>query len=192
MAERSSNRVLWIVLIIVGLLVSCGLGTLLGGVVGYGIGRNAATSYHTPSQSPEGPQRFVPEQDVPIPVVPMPDLPEELRPFELMETRSALVVEVTEDSPAASAGLRVGDLILAVDGKQVNDTADLADIISDHQPGDRIELDIIRQDRERTIEVELGRNKDDGTPWLGIRYRAFPLVPDMRFRTPEQQFEFNH
>lgn len=191
MTERSSNRVLWIVLIIVGLLVSCGLGMLLGGVVGYAVGRNATQlKGQMPFEVPEKSQQLVPDIEIPIPPITIPELPEELIPFD-WEERGALVVEVIADSPADDAGLRVGDLIIAVDDQPVGDKADLAAMISDYKPGDRIKLDIIRRNRERTIEVELGRNEDGG-PWLGIRYRAFPLMPDMSFRSPKRQFEFDH
>jgi membrane-associated protease RseP (regulator of RpoE activity) len=189
MAEKSSNRTLWIILIIVGLLVSCGVGTLLGGLAGYAIGRNASANSDASSESDAGPRWLVPQQDVPIPEIPLPELAEELPPLELIEWQGALVVEVVEDSPASAAGLRVGDVIVAVDEQELNEAANLADIIAEYEPNDRIKLRIVRQGRERTISVTLGQAEDGDGPWLGIRYRAIPPLPEMKFEFPKQQFD---
>ena len=92
---------------------------------------------------------------------------------------AALVTEITEDSPAERAGLKPGDLILAVDGEQIQRDADLRETLSAYQPGDRIELTVRRGDRERDIQVSLGRHPDDQTwPYLGVTYWLVPIVPE--------------
>ena len=84
----------------------------------------------------------------------------------------ALVSEVVEDSPADDAGLTAGDrlidfqgqtdiaadgdVIVAVNGETLTRTADLADLISLLEPGEQVELGIVRDGEERTIDVELG------------------------------------
>jgi len=84
----------------------------------------------------------------------------------------ALVSEVVDDSPADDAGLTAGDrlidfqgqtdiaadgdVIVAVNGDDLTRTADLADLISLLDPGDTVELGILRDGERRTVEVELG------------------------------------
>ena len=70
-------------------------------------------------------------------------------------TDGATVVEVPEGSPAADAGLRKGDQIVAVDGKRVPDGVSLIVAIRSYRPGDTIELTFLRDDEERTTEVRL-------------------------------------
>jgi len=84
----------------------------------------------------------------------------------------ALVSEVVDDSPADDAGLTAGDrlidfqgqtdiaadgdVIVAVNGDDLTQTADLADLISLLEPGDTVELGVLRDGEKRTIKVELG------------------------------------
>ena len=107
------------------------------------------------------------------------------------------MLKVTEDSPADDAGLRPGDLIVEVDGEELGEEETLSDLISFYEPGDEIELLVIRRGRERTIEVELGRHPDRGgeTPWLGIEYQSVPglgfriEIPDRLGRGPRTRFD---
>jgi S1-C subfamily serine protease len=84
----------------------------------------------------------------------------------------ALVSEVVEDSPADDAGLTAGDrriefqgqtdiavdgdVIVSVNGDQLTRSADLADLVSLLEPGEEVELGVLRDGDRRTIEVELG------------------------------------
>ncbi|HEX6923873.1 MAG TPA: trypsin-like peptidase domain-containing protein [Longimicrobiaceae bacterium] len=71
---------------------------------------------------------------------------------------SAAGVKVASEpeSPAREAGVRMGDVIVAVDGVPVSDASDLMAQIARRQPGDEVTLDIIRYgDRER-VKVKLG------------------------------------
>jgi serine protease Do len=66
-----------------------------------------------------------------------------------------LVREVTEESPAARAGLAQGDLIVAVGGQAVHSIDDLFDAL--HAAGEgTVELGVVRGTEERTIQVALG------------------------------------
>ena len=51
--------------------------------------------------------------------------------------------------------MRAGDVITSIDGREVSDPDDVAEIISDHQPGDEVEIELQRGGEERTIDVEL-------------------------------------
>jgi putative serine protease PepD len=66
-----------------------------------------------------------------------------------------LVQVVTAGSPAEQAGLRVGDLVVAIDGQAVATTGELGARIRSHQPGDKITLKIVRDGNETTIAATL-------------------------------------
>jgi serine protease Do len=60
------------------------------------------------------------------------------------------------DSPAESAGLREGDIIVALDGEQITVEEDLATLILPHAPGDTITLRVLRDSSTTEVEVTLG------------------------------------
>ena len=68
----------------------------------------------------------------------------------------ALVLEAAEGGPAARAGLRAGDVILAVDGRRVSGPAALSAAIEDQRPGRRVRIEYRRGARTRSAEVVLG------------------------------------
>ena len=70
-------------------------------------------------------------------------------------TGGATIVEVPDGTPAAEAGLEKGDRIVAVDGESVPDGVSLIVAIRTHRPGETIELTIVRDDEERTVDVTL-------------------------------------
>ncbi len=74
---------------------------------------------------------------------------------------AAQVVEIHPNSGAAKAGVREGDVIVAVDGKTLSDPNELATIIANRDPGETVELDLVREGRPRSIEVTLGQWNDD-------------------------------
>jgi S1-C subfamily serine protease len=87
----------------------------------------------------------------------------------LASDKGALIVEVTQDSPADKAGLRGGrtetgqgvaaggDLIVAVDGKSVSDSNEVANAISQKRPGENAEITYYRGDSKKTVSVELAK-----------------------------------
>jgi Do/DeqQ family serine protease len=82
----------------------------------------------------------------------------------LSQARGALVGTVQPGSPAERAGIRRGDLILAIGGKPVNDSNALRNEVSRHQPGSDVALTLWRNGRERELTVrlaEMPRTADD-------------------------------
>lgn len=75
----------------------------------------------------------------------------------LAEPKGALVAEAVKDSPAARAGVRTGDTILAVDGEPIREARDLSRKIATMQPGRKAEITLFRDGRERTVTLEIGR-----------------------------------
>ncbi len=157
-------------LLLVCLLLSClALGVLggavAGGLTGYFIGRQEAQAYPPLEPYPMPMEPGMPPEFMP---------PSEEPPFEM--PFGAIVQDVEPGSPADEAGLRPGDLIVAVDDEDVGSDNDLADLIGEYEPGDKVDLTIIRQGRERTIRVKLGRHPEDRRrAYLGITYA--PMGP---------------
>ena len=67
-----------------------------------------------------------------------------------------VIEDITPDSGADLAGLESGDRVLTVDGAPVTSFNELAGLITNNYPGDRIELEIVRGETARTISATLG------------------------------------
>ncbi|MDX3731788.1 trypsin-like peptidase domain-containing protein [Streptomyces caniscabiei] len=63
---------------------------------------------------------------------------------------------VTPGGPADRAGMRAGDVITQVDGQRVHSGNELIVKVRAHRPGDRLELTLLRNGRERTVTLTLG------------------------------------
>ena len=88
-----------------------------------------------------------------------------------LPSHGVAVVQVVKKSPAARAGLEAGtrqvtvngvgmliggDVIEKIDGKTITSTAQLADVVAQHEPGDKLRLAVARGGRSRTVDVKLG------------------------------------
>jgi serine protease Do len=78
----------------------------------------------------------------------------------LKEPGGALVSDVQPDTPAAKAGIRAGDAILSVNNEPIKDARDLSRRISALQPGVNVKLSLVREGKERTVEVSLAKLPD--------------------------------
>ncbi|MBI1899177.1 MAG: DegQ family serine endoprotease [Acidobacteria bacterium] len=74
----------------------------------------------------------------------------------MKEVRGILVSDVLPGSPAERAGLKRGDVVLAVNGEKVEDTNSFRNRISSAGPGARVRITVRRGDREQEIQVTLG------------------------------------
>jgi len=70
--------------------------------------------------------------------------------------KGVIVASVSDKGPASAAGLRQGDIILALDGHEVEDTVDLRNRVAASAPGTRVTLKVERDGSEREIDVTLG------------------------------------
>ncbi len=73
----------------------------------------------------------------------------------IKQIQGAVVARVTTGSPAAQAGLKRGDVITAVDGKNLVDDSDLAQALALHKPGDQLKLTVLRSSQTMTVPVTL-------------------------------------
>jgi serine protease Do len=87
--------------------------------------------------------------------------PENSRFFDLKDANGAVISEVQPDSPGAQAGLKVGNVIVGLDGKKVTDAGQLQAEVSSKRPGNKVTLDVLRDGKSINIPVtleELGAN----------------------------------
>ncbi len=80
--------------------------------------------------------------------------------FDIQVDEGAFITEVVPGSAADDAGLLPGDVIVAIDGDEVTEAAAVRAAILDKEPGDTVEITILRAGEEQTIEAELGRRGD--------------------------------
>lgn len=154
-------------LVVVSLI--CLVGCILGGMIGFSLGKREGMRSHRPYEYMPGPGPFMIPPDSPdAPVIPempeMPDMPEREfsgRPWlgvTFMSTEEgAQISQVVPGSPADEAGVRVGDLIVEVDGRSITLARPLSDVVSRYDPGDWVMLTVLRNGDETELEVELGQ-----------------------------------
>jgi serine protease Do len=104
--------------------------------------------------------------------------------FGITGGRGVLVTSVTDDSPAAKAGVRAGDVITAVDGEAVDSSGDLSRVINRKKEGE-VTLTIIRNKAQQTIRVTpkegVGFSGTINQPTVGRRI----VIPRIEIPTPE-------
>jgi serine protease Do len=76
--------------------------------------------------------------------------------FGLKKPSGALVGDVVADSPAEKAGLQVGDVILAFDGKDVDTAKSLSLAVAAADPAAKVPVRVMRDQHEKTLQVKLG------------------------------------
>ena len=74
----------------------------------------------------------------------------------LSGVKGALVSAVSDDSPAEKAGVKRGDVIVAIEGKEVRDSNSLRNTVSRLKPGSTVSLTLFRSGQERQVSVRLG------------------------------------
>ena len=76
--------------------------------------------------------------------------------FGLSDTKGVLIADVSPGEPGDKAGLKAGDIVIAVDGKKADDSRTLVGIIGSKSPNERVVLTIIRDGKRQNITVKLG------------------------------------
>jgi membrane-associated protease RseP (regulator of RpoE activity) len=103
--------------------------------------------------------------------------------FGIADGKGALVTAVTDDGPAAKAGVRAGDVITAIDGETVDSPGDISRVINRKKEGD-VTLTVIRNKAQQTIRVTPKEGGFTGTldqPQIGRRI----VIPRVEIPMPE-------
>ncbi|MBU1320607.1 MAG: PDZ domain-containing protein [candidate division Zixibacteria bacterium] len=91
-----------------------------------------------------------------------------------------LVSEVSEDSPAASAGLKAGDIIVKVEDDYVDTPSELRDVIRDYDKGDTVKIEVLRKGNTEMLTAELDETSGSQT-WGGVdpMIMNIPNIPNI-------------
>ncbi|HEX9935452.1 MAG TPA: Do family serine endopeptidase, partial [bacterium] len=81
--------------------------------------------------------------------------------YNLQRPQGILIEQVMDNSPAQQAGLKVLDVILQVDGKEMNQSNEVQNYVALKNPGDVVTLTILREGARKTVTVKLGQ-RDTG------------------------------
>jgi membrane-associated protease RseP (regulator of RpoE activity) len=137
-------------------------------------------------QSPSAPRTPSPHDDVQVTVtsgkgrlgiVALQISPELRAHLGAPRDRGVLVDAVRPDSPAARAGLRVGDIVTDVDGAATKSASDVLDAMTDRKKGDEVAIVAFRSSQRVDLRARLG---DPGPRWQSQSrsFRGFPGMPD--------------
>ncbi len=168
---NEANGWKWATLVLVALLLvilSCCAGAWLGGLIGFRLGSKVSGPRHYDMPMPE---YYPPYPEMPF-MPEIPEIPEAPQSPEFTERpwlglafrmteEGALVVLVVPDSPAEDARLQPGDIIVEVEGRQVTEARPLDEHVLRYAPGDRIVLTVLRNGREREVEVRIAARPAD-------------------------------
>jgi serine protease Do len=116
--------------------------------------------------------------------------PENAKFFDSKDNRGAIVTQVESGSPAAKAGVKVGDLITSLDGKEVSDASQLQVNIGQTRPGTTIKLSVLRDGKSMELPITLEKmgardkgeeetaSNENGKPRWGLGLGE--MTPDVR------------
>jgi serine protease Do len=107
------------------------------------------------------------------------------RTYRMKDNKGALISDVTADSPAEKAGLKADDVVIAVDGRAIEDNGDLSRYIASKAPGTTVNLRVLRAGGEQTIAVLLGTFPDETVDSENDSARHGQLGMALRNLTPD-------
>jgi len=96
-------------------------------------------------------------------------------------TSGALVREVVEDSPAATAGIEDDDVIIEFNGKAIADADDLVSAVRKAKPGDTVPVVVARHDQKKTLQVTIGK-LPEAQRRLAVTIPRVPRIPPIHMK----------
>ncbi len=107
--------------------------------------------------------------------------------FGLAKARGALVSSVERNGSAGKAGVEPGDVILALNGKEIDSSSDLPPEVADLRPGSKARLEVWRKGARRQLEVTVGEASDAKAARAEAGNDHGRLGLSVRPLTPEEQ-----
>jgi len=89
--------------------------------------------------------------------------PELAESFGIKQTKGVLVGDVVQDGPADKAGLKRGDVVTALNGKDVDNAHTLSRLVASTSPNTQVTVQIIRDGKSKDIKATIGTMPDEGT-----------------------------
>jgi serine protease Do len=112
--------------------------------------------------------------------------------FDLQTTRGVLIADVSKGSPADKAGLKAGDVVVAYDGKPVNDASQLRNLVAMTSPGSRVKVDVIRDGARQELTVTIAELTDELMASSGHSELLDRLGFSVQELTPELAQQFGY
>lgn len=84
--------------------------------------------------------------------------------YGLPEPHGALVTGLRENGPAKDAGIKVEDIVIELDGKEIRDRNHLMNLVAGYKPGTKVPLKVWRNGKEVALSVVLGERPEDDQP----------------------------
>lgn len=81
----------------------------------------------------------------------------------LENEEGALIADVVKGDPADKAGVKAGDVVVAINGRPVKDSRELINVIGGYEPNATVKLTVVRDGKKREIPVKLGLRKDENS-----------------------------
>ncbi len=113
--------------------------------------------------------------------------------FGFTGSEGALVGDVQENSPAAKAGIAQGDIIVAIDGRKIENSNQLRNLVADLAPGQNVDIAVYREGQKKTVSLVIGEQPSqlsneeepqgsDETPAESLGLQLQSLTPDIAKR----------
>ncbi|GIJ93040.1 serine protease [Capnocytophaga stomatis] len=120
--------------------------------------------------------------------------------LKIKETEGFYVDSVDEDSGAASAGIRKGDVIKQIDNVRIHKYSDLSGYIASKRPGDALKVLYVREGKEKTTSITLKKNTTYVVNALGLEvknlsendYKKFKTKSGVKITGASQFYEYNN
>ena len=88
------------------------------------------------------------------------------------------VTEITDESAAKKAGIKVGDVITKIDDAKIDDPDKLSEVVRKHKPGEKVTVTLLRDKKEQKVTAELGK-------WKGMSTYSFKPGQDFKMEMPD-------
>ncbi|MBI3112201.1 MAG: PDZ domain-containing protein [Ignavibacteriales bacterium] len=102
--------------------------------------------------------------------------------FGAPEKKGVLVEEVDEESAAAKAGIKAGDVLVQIGKKKIDEIRDVSRALGAYDEGETVEVEVLRKGAKKTVSLEVGEEED------GWGYQFFSNPGHLR---QQREFHFN-